>query len=82
MKQIKKKIDKLPLLIRSIIYAMTVSTCVITIIIFLLLITYCIYEFGLKPLASILDPVVLVFVMIWILMTIIGSIVIFIESRR
>lgn len=82
MKWIKKKIDKLPLTIRSIIYAMLVSTCVIAVVIFLLAFVYLLYSFLLNKLATIIDPVVSIFLVIWILMTIIGSIVIFVESKR
>lgn len=82
MTQIKKKIDKLPLIIRSIIYGMIVSTCAIGIIILILSFIYLLYEFALNWLTTILDPIVSVFIIVWILMTLLISIVVFIESKR
>lgn len=82
MKQIKEKIDKLPLIIRSIIYGMIVSTCAIAVVIFLLLIIYYLYAFGIKLLGSIFGNVVSVFILMWILMTLLISIIVFVESRR
>ena len=77
LKQIKKKIDKLPSIIRSIIYGMIVSTCAIAVVIFWFLIIYYLFEFGIKLLASILGPVVSVFIIVWILMTLVISIAVF-----
>ena len=77
MTQIKKKIDKLPLIIKSIIYGITISTCTIAVVILLFLIIYIYYEFLLKPVASILGPVVSVFIIVWILMTLVISIAVF-----
>ena len=82
MKQIKEKIDKLPLIIKSIIYGITISTCTIAVVILSFLIIYYLFEFGIKLLASILGPVVSVFIIVWILMTLLISIAVFIESRR
>ena len=82
MKYIKEKIDKLPLIIRSIVYGMVISTCVICVIIFLLSIIYLFSKFVIKPLAAMLNPIVSIFIAIWILMTLIISITVFIESRR
>lgn len=82
MKQIKEKIDKLPLIIRSIIYGMIASTCIICSIIFLLSIIYLFSKFVIKPLSAMLNPIVSIFIAIWILMTLVISITVFIESRR
>lgn len=77
MKQIKEKIDKLPLIIKSIIYGITISTCTIAVVILLFLIIYIYYEFLLKPVASILGPVALIIIIIWTMMTILFSIIAF-----
>ena len=77
MKQIKEKIDKLTLIIKSIIYGITISTCTIAVVILLFLIIYIYYEFLLKPVASILGPVALIIIIIWTMMTILFSIIAF-----
>ena len=77
MKQIKEKIDKLPLIIKSIIYGITISTCTIAVVILSFLIIYIYYEFLLKPVASILGPVALIIIIIWTMMTILFSIIAF-----
>ena len=82
MKQIKEKIDKLPSIIRSIIYGITISTYIICLIMFLLFNIYCLYKLLLIPLAAIVGPVVSAFIIVWILMTLVISIVVFIESKR